>query len=61
MLSEFRRIPREFDALLADSKLTGQHTIHLVINAPTGLEELTKVFETMSHDPRVLTAITNGG
>lgn len=61
MLSKFRRIPREFDKLLADPALTGQHTIHLVINAPASLSALTEEFERMSHDPRVIAAIAGGG
>jgi len=61
LLSEFRRIPREFDALLSNPNLTGQHTIHLVINAPAGLAALTEEFKRMSHDLRVIAAITGDG
>lgn len=60
LLQEFRRIPKEIDELLADPNLTGQHSIHLVINAPAGLASLTAEFERMSHDPDVLAALAGG-
>ena len=57
LLTEFRRIPIEFDALLATSNLTGEHSINLVIRAPVGLEAMASEFERMSHDPHVLAAL----
>lgn len=60
LLQEFRRIPREIDELLADPNLTGQHTIHLAINAPNGLSPLIAKFERMTHDPDVLAALAGG-
>ena len=60
LLQEFRRIPKEIDELLADVNLTGQHSIRLVINAPTGLASLVAEFERMSKDPNVLTTLASG-
>lgn len=60
LLNEFRRIPREFDRLLADADLTGEHTITLTISAPQTLPELTARIEKMSSDPRVLQALSDG-
>lgn len=57
LLQEFRRIPKEIDELLANPDLTGQHSIQLVINAPTGLASLAAEFERMSHDPDILAAL----
>lgn len=60
LLTEFRTIPTEFDRILSDTGLTGQHTIHLTINAPKGLDALSEAFVRMSKDPRVLAAVANG-
>lgn len=60
MLSEFRRIPAEFDRLLAVENLTGEHTITLTIKAPSNLNVLSEMIERMPSDPRVLEAIRNG-
>jgi Domain of unknown function (DUF4062) len=60
MLNEFRRIPVEFDRILADAELSGQHSIQLVLNAPSNLDALTKIIERMSNDPRVIDALRGG-
>ena len=60
MLNEFRRIPVEFDRILADAELSGQHSIQLVLNAPSNLDALTKIVERMSSDPRVIDALRGG-
>lgn len=60
LLAEFRRIPTEFDRLLSDTELTGQHTIHLTIEAPKGIDELQAAFENMTKDPAILAAIAAG-
>jgi hypothetical protein len=60
MLEEFRRIPAEFDLLLADDGLTGRHEIRLTINAPKNLPALTETIQKLSNDPLVIEAL-NGG
>lgn len=60
LLSEFRRIPQELDRLLADTDLTGEHTITLTLSAPKTLSELSAKIEEMSNDPRVTLALSDG-
>ena len=60
LLNEFRRIPEEFDRLLGDSDLAGQHTISLTISAPKSMPELTARIEEMTKDPRVMRALSDG-
>ncbi len=57
MLDEFRRIPIEFDRLLADDELSGQHSIQLTIKAPSNLHELAKIIQEMPNDPRAIAAL----
>jgi hypothetical protein len=57
LLEEFRRIPREFDRLLADENLEGQHTISLTISAPQTLPALSKKIYEMSNDPLIIHAL----
>lgn len=61
LLSEFRRLPRELDTLLAQPGLTGEHSINLKIKAPAGLKDFTDRFEVLSNDPRVLALLAQGG
>lgn len=60
LLEEFRRIPKEIDELLAAPNLSGQHTIHLVIKAPTGIDAFITEFDRMAHDPDVLAMLVDG-
>jgi hypothetical protein len=60
LLSEFHRLPREFDDLLSKPDLTGQYSINLVIVAPKSIDAFTAEFEKMANDPRVIAAVTSG-
>jgi Domain of unknown function (DUF4062) len=60
MLEEFRRIPVEFDRLLADDELSGKHSIRLTLNAPSNLDALGKTIQRMTNDPRVMEALSGG-
>lgn len=60
LLTELHSIPAEFDKLLSNPNITGEHYITLVINAPRGLESLSKQFDQMSNDPRVHAALVSG-
>lgn len=61
LLSEFHRLPHELNKLLARSDLTGEHTINLVLKAPSGLKDFTAAFAKLSSDPRVLMELAAGG
>ena len=57
LLAEFQRIPHEFDRLLADTQLVGEHNIRLTILAPKSVPILMEIIQGMVNDPKVLMAL----
>ena len=60
MRAELKRLTIEFDTLLSTPGLSGNHTITMTINAPTGLQAFADDFHRMAQDPKVLAAIARG-
>lgn len=57
MRADLKRLIIEFDTLVSTPGLSGNHTITMTINAPTGLQAFTDEFQRMAQDPLVLAAI----
>lgn len=60
MRAELKRLTIEFEALVSTPGLSGNHTLTMTINAPTGLQAFSDEFHRMAQDPRVLAAIARG-